>query len=458
MPHVLIVEDDVDSAEMLAKLVGAEGFSTSLAFSLAEARQQIAFREPDLILLDIVLPDGTGIDLFKEVPDVGNSEIVLITGHASLETSIQALRLGATDYLVKPLNVRHLKGILSRLTSPVEMKSRLTRIEDEGRKEGRFGRLRGCSPQMREVYRQISRVAATSVSVLISGESGTGKEMVAQTIHELSRRSALPFLAVNCGAISPQLIESEIFGHEKGSFTGATRQHRGHFERAHGGTLLLDEITEMPLDLQVKLLRVLESGTLMRIGGDETIETDVRILAATNRSPQEAVAAGKLREDLYYRLNVFQIDLAPLRERVEDIELLAQHFLAEINAREGTKYGFTPEALAELRGYYWPGNVRQLYNAVQRAVIMAEDSRIDVQCLSFDTAAQPSDINGTGAVVSARVGTTVADIERRLIMATLEHCGGRREKAAALLGVSPKTLYNRLREYQGEDAADGSSD
>jgi DNA-binding NtrC family response regulator len=254
---------------------------------------------------------------------------------------------------------------------------------------------------------------------------------------------------VNCGAISPQLIESEMFGHEKGSFTGAARQHQGYFERAHGGTLLLDEITEMPLDLQVKLLRVLETRMFQRIGGTESIETDVRIVAATNRDPFEAVAQGKLREDLLYRLNVFRIDVPPLSERREDVELLAGNFLEELNAQEKASKRFTPGAIQALTAYSWPGNVRQLRNAVQRAFIMAEGNEISEDCLSFDSVA-PSAVAAPadGSTVSVRVGTSIAEMERKLIFATLDYCGGKREQAAELLGVSPKTLYNRLREYE----------
>jgi DNA-binding NtrC family response regulator len=304
---------------------------------------------------------------------------------------------------------------------------------------------------MRSIYDQIARVAETSVTVLVGGESGTGKELVAQTIHALSRRRGQPFLAVNCGAIPRELLESEMFGHEKGSFTGATRQHCGYFERTHGGTLFLDEVTEMPLELQVKLLRVLETGRFMRVGSDQVMETDVRIVAATNRVPEEAVHAGKLREDLLYRLNVFPIQVPPLRERLEDVELLAEHFLGEIGRRENQPKRFTPEALEALRHHRWPGNVRELRNAVQRAYILAEGATIDAACLPLDESGTRRE---SGPFLTVRVGSSIAEVERRLIYATLEQCGGRREKAAELLGVSMKTLYNRLREYQTEEAAE----
>jgi DNA-binding NtrC family response regulator len=462
MPHVLIVDDEPNSAEMLSTVVRGEGFTTSVAGSLREARQQLLMMPAQIVLLDLRLPDGSGMDLFEDTELRGNAEIVLITGHATLETSIQALRVGAADYLTKPVAVAQLKRVLSRLAQPGDLRAEISDMRQEFRTSGRFGQLWGRSDPMQRVYDQIARVAPTVVNVLIVGESGTGKEVVAQTIHELSRRRTQPFLAVNCGAISPQLIESELFGHEKGSFTGAMRQHRGFFERAHGGTLFLDEITEMPLDLQVKLLRVLETGTFGRVGSDELFETDVRIVAATNRQPLEAVQQGKLREDLYYRLNVFQVLLPPLRERVEDIELLAPHFLQMISQTEGTTRRFTPAAIGRLKQYHWPGNVRELRNVVQRASIMSDGPNIDQVQLPDESgpgaarapaAAAAASAPGEPPTLRVKVGSSIAEVERQLIFATLEHCGGVKERTADVLGISLKTLYNRLREYgQSADA------
>jgi two-component system, NtrC family, response regulator AtoC len=444
MPHVLVVDDDINAASTLTELVANEGFTASSAHNLQEARRQMAIRRPDVVLLDLVLPDGSGMDLIQDVESRDTTEIVLITGHASMESSIEALRLGAADYLIKPINLAQLHGILSRVARPVDLKTEINTLRGELRTLGRFGKLLGVSPVMQRVYDQVARVAPTAATVLITGESGTGKEMVAETIHELSRRRKQPILAVNCGAISPQLIESEMFGHEKGSFTGANRQHRGYFERAYGGTLFLDEITEMPLELQVKLLRVLESGTYSRVGSDEVLEADVRIIAASNRVPMEAVASGKLREDLHYRLEVFPLQLPALRERREDIEILTNHFLAELNRTEGSTKVFLPDAIEVLRSYSWPGNVRELRNVVQRSYIMAEDDTIDSRDLPQDLGAQKPD---SGPYLNVAVGATIADVEKRLILATLDQCGGTKEKAAEMLGISLKTLYNRLREY-----------
>lgn len=446
MPHILIVDDDQDTLNALSRLVASEGFTTASATSLVEARQLIAKQQPDVVLLDLVLPDGDGMDLFQDVESRRSIEIVLITGHASIETSVQALRLGAADYLIKPINVTQLRSVLSRIARPTELKAEINNLRGELRRLGHFGRLIGGSSAMQSVYDQINRVAPTVATVLITGESGTGKELAAQTVHDLSRRHKEAFLAVNCGAISPQLIESELFGHEKGSFTGATREHRGFFERANNGTLFLDEITEMPLDLQVKLLRVLETRTFMRVGSDRSIETDIRVIAATNRRLEEAVAEGKLREDLMYRLQVFPIHMPALRDRGDDIALLAQQFLTQLTEEENTNKYFSPSTFALLNSYDWPGNVRELKNVVHRAYIMA-DEVIDSSCLTpgFGSPKTPQ-----GSNLQLRVGSTVEEMERRLIYATLEQYGGHKERTAEVLGLSSKTLYNRLRQYDSE--------
>ena len=460
MAHILVVEDDDNSAQMLAALIESEGHSSAVAATLAQARQLLAMSKPQVILLDLELPDGSGLDLFADAKLRGDAELVLVTGHATVESSVQALRLGAADYLTKPINVAQLRRVLARVASPSSHKGDLTELTRDAEQSGRFGRLWGRSAPMRHVYDQIGRVAPTAVSVLIVGESGTGKELVAQTVHDLSRRQKKTFLAVNCGAISPQLIESELFGHEKGSFTGAMRQHRGFFERADGGTLFLDEITEMPTDLQVKLLRVLETGTFSRVGSDEVLQSDVRIVAATNRNPQVAVAQSKLREDLYYRLNVFQIALPALRDRLDDIPSIATHFLDQLSQADGIKRVFSDGALTQLSTYHWPGNVRELRNMVQRAAIMADgpiindvplpDRAVPLERPTLENRVKELGVRGP-SVLTLPIGTSMAQAERLLILATLHHCGGLREKTAELLGISLKTLYNRLRIYEGDD-------
>ena len=460
MTHTLIVDDDVDAADMMAALVASEGFTVATARSLRDARKQISLQPPDVVLLDLKLPDGNGMSLFDDPEFAAQSEVVLITGHASLETSIQALRVGATDYLIKPINPKQLSGILSRVMRPATLRAEIATMSARWKDSGQFGHLWGRSPPMELVYQKISRVAGTSLSVFVTGESGTGKELVARTVHDLSRRRNRPFVAVNCGAISSNLIESELFGHEKGSFTGAERQHQGFFERAHGGTLFLDEITEMPPDLQVKLLRVLESGVFMRVGSTQAQEADVRVIAASNRPPGPAVAAGHLREDLFYRLNVFPVELPPLRDRAEDIALLADHFLVDIGTREGMAKSFSPQALAKLMAYEWPGNVRELRNVVQRAYVMAVGAVISDEFLPSGPPGPRGDVGGRGAEgvdsITVRVGTSIAQVERQLILATFAHYGRNKERTAAVLGVSLKTLYNRLKEF-ADESPDGES-
>ncbi len=442
MPHALIVDDDMNFLMGLTEVVGREGFTAATARTLKDARLELGKNKPDVLLVDLHLPDGSGMELLKDVDTAPAPEVILITGHASVETAVEALRRGASDYLTKPVDFARVKMVLANLVRTRELKEEIGSLRSELRKLGRFGPLIGASAPMQRVYDLIARVAPTEATTLVTGETGTGKELVAQTIHELSRRHKEAFLPVNCGAVSPTLIESELFGHERGSFTGAERVHRGYFERANRGTLFLDEVTEMPLDLQVKLLRVLETGTVTRIGGSDSIKVDVRVLGATNRRPEEAVASGKLREDLLYRLNVFPIQLPPLRDRRDDIELLAEHFLSQQNKDQGTSKEFSRAAMERLRTHNWPGNVRELRNVVQRAFIMAEeDIGLDSLPLGVVEEAQ-------GSSLAMKVGTSIAEAERRLILATLEHFEGDKKRAADILKISLKTLYNRLNEYK----------
>jgi two-component system, NtrC family, response regulator HydG len=441
MLHALLVDDDVNFALGLAEVVGREGFSTKTANTLKEAKAELARSVPDVLLVDLHLPDGSGLDLFKELEGSPGSEVILITGQATVDTAVEAMRRGASDYLIKPVDFARVKQVLTNVARTRELKEQIGNLRGELRKLGRFGPLIGASPPMQRVYDLIAKVAQTDATVLLTGETGTGKELVAETTHSLSRRHKEPFLPINCGAVSPNLIESELFGHERGSFTGADRMHRGYYERAHRGTLFLDEITEMPSELQVKLLRVLESGKVTRIGGNEALSADVRVIAATNRKPEEAVAKGKLREDLLYRLNVFPIPLPPLRDRREDVDLLAEHFLALLNKEHDTSKEFTRPALNRLRSHGWPGNVRELKNLVHRAFILAED-HIGLDCLPLGVQ------ESAGSSLNLKVGTSLGEAERRLILATLEEAEGDKKKAAEVLGISLKTLYNRLNEYK----------
>jgi two-component system response regulator AtoC len=459
MPHVLIVDDDTDSAGTLRELIVGPQFTVAVANTLRDARKQIALQQPDLVLLDLKLPDGNGMDLFADPQLVANSEVVLITGHASLDTSIQALRMGAADYIVKPINLRHLQGLLSRVTKPAKLRAEVADLTAKLSESGHFGHLWGRSEPMQRVYEQIARVAATGVTVFITGESGSGKEVVAQTVHDLSRRRKQPFLAVNCGAISPHLIESEIFGHEKGSFTGAERQHQGFFERANGGTLFLDEVTEMPADLQVKLLRVLETGRFMRVGSTTSQEADVRVIAATNRQPELALSSGKLREDLLYRLNVFPIHLPPLRERLDDVPLLAEHFLGQISEQEGRAKRFTPPALTRLQRYAWPGNVRELRNEIARALALSDGPVVHGDAFSRKLLAgqagpSATGINGHALPATGTLAERLDAIEAMVLREALLRHRWNKTRAAQELGLSRVGLRAKLQRFGLEDAKD----
>jgi DNA-binding NtrC family response regulator len=435
MPHALVVDDDPSTLVLLARLLEQRGFSTRTAASLAEARDSLE-PNPDVCMLDLRLPDGEGIELLQDgLAD--RSDVIVMTGYGTVESSVQAMRRGARDYLTKPLTRNALDRVLARFSEnrrPEVMQRRAPPIIGE-------------SPQMRQLQRTLARVAPSDATVLIIGESGTGKELIAARLHELSPRSRGRYLALNCGAVSPNLIESELFGHEKGSFTGASRQHAGYFERAHGGTLFLDEITEMPMDLQVRLLRVLENKCVSRVGSSESLPVNVRVIAATNRDPREAVQQRKLREDLLYRLQVVPIEVPPLRARAGDARLLANHFLAELNEAAGMSKTFSDEALDRISRHDWPGNVRELYNVVQRAFIMAEGRVISDPGILSTRAVASRD-----AAIEVRVGDSLADVEQRLILHTVSRCRTQ-DEAARTLGVSNKTLYNKLRLYESQKRA-----
>jgi two-component system response regulator AtoC len=441
---VLIVEDDVNLRAALAALASREGAVPREAGTLEEARKRLAEAPIDAVLVDLTLPDGSGLSLLGAPEALGTPEYIVVTGDGTAESAVQALKRGAIDYLTKPVDRARLRSVLANVQRTRVLKHEAVDLRSQLREFGRFGRLIGRSAAMQRVYDLIERVAPTDAGVFVTGESGTGKELVAETIHLLSRRRTRSFVAVNCGALAPSLIESEFFGHEKGSFTGADRRRVGYFERADGGTLFLDEITEMPQELQVKLLRVLEEEAVTRVGATDLTPVDVRIVAASNRDPHEAVTKGQLREDLLYRLNVFPIDLPPLRAREDDAVLLAEHFLDRVNAREGSRKRFTPRALARLRALSWPGNVRELENAVERAAILADEA-IDGEALPRP---HPSEAIAEDAALHVRIGTPLEDIERRMILATLESLDGNKRRTAELLGISLKTLYNRLSVYQ----------
>lgn len=443
MPYALIVDDDEDFTPALAQIVQQQGYHVRIAKTLGEARQELQRGVPDVALVDLLLPDGDGIQLVRDLTLTGATKVLIITGYAGIENAVAALRAGVTDFMQKPFDVGQLKGQLQLIKE--ELDNRLHAADSNHLSdENGLGNLVGQSPQMHTVYTLIKKVAPTETTVFIYGESGTGKELVAHAIHALSARRDQAFVALNCAAVPPQLIATEFFGHEKGAFTDAHTLHKGCFERAEGGTLFLDEVTEMPLDLQVQLLRAIESRRITRVGGTEDIPINIRIIAATNRPPQQAVEDGKLREDLLFRLMTFPIYLPPLRERQGDILHLANTFLAQLNKREGTVKTLSKDANELLSTSLWPGNVRELKNSVQYAYIVAGD-QIEARHFPPPSAAIAED---NLSPLRFTLGTPLHEFEKRFILATLDHYNGDKRSAAEALGVSLKTLYNRLNNYQ----------
>jgi len=442
----LVVEDDPGARRALAELLVELGHEPAEAGSVADALAALQGEPPDVAIVDLGLPDGDGLDVVRGAP--GATAVLVLTGQGSVRNAVEAMKAGAHDFLVKPLRLPQLRAALDLLG---ERAPRGPVPAGPARGEG-LGELLGGSPPMQEVLRLLARVAPSDAPVFLWGESGTGKEVAARTLHALSRRAAGPFVGVNCGAISPNLVESELFGHEKGAFTGAERRREGTFELARRGTLFLDEVTEMPLEMQVKLLRVLETKAFRRVGGAEERDVDVRVVASSNRDVLEAVGSGVLREDLYYRLAVFPLRLPPLRERLSDVPALALEFLGRVEAEEGRGItGIEPEALALLGRHAWPGNVRELRNAIHRAYVLSDPPVLSVEAaeavLAAPAPAPPGGAAGEPLAVPVRVGDTARDAERKLVEATLAAVGGDKRAAAEMLGLSLKTVYNKLRSW-----------
>jgi DNA-binding NtrC family response regulator len=451
--RILWVDDDHELTTDLADYLGGEGFAIECAADLAEAARRLADIRYDLVLVDLVLPDGSGLSLIRDTPRERVGEFVVLTGQGSVKTAIEALRHQVFDYLMKPVELGELRNVLTRArnargSAPKEMRPTATPASSRLPVQPSVASmLVGGSPPMQRAQALISRAAAGEITVLIQGESGTGKEVAALALHRLSRRAEGPFVAMNCAAVSPALIASELFGHEKGSFTGAHRAHKGIFERAEGGTLFLDEVTEMPLDLQANLLRVLETGTVVRVGGDEDIPVNVRVVAATNRDPLMYVEQGRFRLDLYYRLQVFPVVLPPLRERGEDVLDLARHFLSQFG---GESRQLSPETEAVLLRQEWPGNVRELRNVIERACLLGSGV-IEPEHLMLPEVSVPDSAVSEFPGAESRLdfgNTRLRDAEQEMILKTLAACGGNKTRAAASLGISVKTLYNKLKRFE----------
>jgi DNA-binding NtrC family response regulator len=442
--RVLIVEDDAAARVGLEQLVKSWGFIAESAADGEEALQKVTAFRPAIVISDLVMPRMDGLTLLRTLQQQG-AEVttLLLTAQGTVETAVEAMKEGAYDYLTKPVDLKRLKVLLDKVVERLETVREVKVLRRQLRDHGAFGSLIGSSPEMRKMYQVIEQSAPTGASVLITGESGTGKELVAQTIHQLSPRTGFPFVAINCAAIPETLLESEIFGHEKGAFTGAADRRQGCFELADHGTLFLDEIGEMTPATQVKLLRVLQERTFRRLGGRQEQSVDVRVIAATNVDPVDAVQKGKLREDLFYRLNVFAIRLPTLRDRKDDLPLLIQAFINEFNQRnQRTIAGVDHQAMRLLENYQWPGNVRELRNVIERATILAPGPFIEIAHLPPVLTAEPGPVSQPQVALAP--GTTVEEAERRLIMMTLQHTRDNKTRAAEILGISLKTLHNKL--------------
>jgi DNA-binding NtrC family response regulator len=442
--RVLIVEDDAAARVGLEQLVKSWGFVAESASDGEEALEKVTSFRPAIVITDMVMPRMDGLALLRALPQVGaDVTTLLLTAQGTVETAVEAMKEGAYDYLTKPVDIQRLKILLDKIVERLETMREVKSLRRQLREHGTFGSLIGNSPEMRKIYQVIEQAAPTAASVLITGESGTGKELVANTIHQLSPRATFPFIAINCAAIPETLLESEIFGHEKGAFTGASDRRQGCFELADRGTLFLDEIGEMTPATQVKLLRVLQERRFRRLGGRNEQSVDVRVIAATNVDPAEAVKQGKLREDLYYRLNVFSFRLPTLRERKEDLPLLVQAFINEFNQRNQKSIAsLDAQAMRMIEHYGWPGNVRELRNVIERATILAPGPFIEAKHLPPVLAEEPPPQHQPQLALAP--GTTVEEAERRLIMMTLAHTRDNKTRAAEILGISLKTLHNKL--------------
>jgi DNA-binding NtrC family response regulator len=446
---ILIVDDEEPARQGLTALLARWGYDVDEAGDGQEALAKAAAGLPAVVLSDLVMPKMDGLDLLRALKtDVPFASVILLTGQGSIDTAVTAMREGAYDYLTKPVDVARLRLLIPKAAERGEALREVALLRRRLSQVWGMGRLVGTSAGMQEVYRLIEVAAPTTAPVLISGESGTGKELVARTLHDLSPRAKGPFVAVNCAAIPETLLESEIFGHEKGAFTGALERRPGCFELAHEGTIFLDEIAEMNPGTQAKFLRILQDGTVRRLGGRTEIKVDVRVLAATNKDPVKAIQEGSFREDLYYRLNVVSLVMPPLRDRRDDIPALVQAFMEEFNARYDKHIRALDESvLSELVAQSWPGNVRELRNTLERAIIVCENDTILPKHIPPSPSLRVADPGDGPDSVSFRVGTSLEDAEKALILKTLAANGNNKTRAADVLGISLKTLHNKLKSY-----------
>ncbi len=454
--RVLVVDDQEGSRKGLNQLLTTWGYEVQEAADGSEAFEKATAFKPAVVISDLVMPGMDGLELLKTLQqDLPFTVTIILTGQGTVETAVSAMKEGAYDYLTKPVDVTRLKILVQKAWEKGEALREVTLLRRRVQEMWGLGQLVGKSHAMQEVYRLIDHASQTTAPVLILGESGTGKELAARSLHQLSPRRDGPFVAVNCSAIPENLLESEIFGHEKGAFTGAVERRAGCFELAHGGTIFLDEVAEMAPSTQVKFLRIIQDGMVRRVGGKNEMKVDVRILAATNKDPLQAMKDGMLREDLYYRLNVFSVTLPPLRSRREDIPLLVEAFIQEFNSKyEKRLRSVDEETLRILTSHSWPGNVRELRNTLERASILCGGDLIgpgDLPKLTTSVDAQsPREDQGLDAI-TILVGSSVEEAEKKLILRTLASVNNNKTKAAEILGISLKTLHNRLHQYHATE-------
>jgi two-component system, NtrC family, response regulator HydG len=448
--RVLVVDDDEPHAAAVAESLERVGYDCVVATSGAEGLRLIEEQVFDIVITDLIMEGVGGLEVLakakRELPD---AEVVILTGHSTIKTAVTAMQAGASTYLTKPLDINELRTKADKASQSQRLQRSNIELQMQLNEKFGFEGVIGNSSAMHSVVSKLRQIAPTSASVLITGESGTGKELAAKALHINSPRKNKPFVPLNCAELSENVLESELFGHVKGAFTGADRDRVGRFQYANGGTLFLDEIGDMPISIQVKLLRVLESGEIVRVGTNEPVKVNVRLISATNRELAEAINDGKFRQDLYHRLKVVSVKLPPLRERREDIPLLIEHFLKEFTASHGkTITAVTPAVRKAIMAYSWPGNVRELRNTIESMVVLDSDGQLDLDDMTEDLQAFTSSAKGDGTSgVDSLVGQSLEEIEKHYTLETLKRCNGNREEAARQLGIGERTLYRKLKEY-----------
>lgn len=445
-PKLLLVDDDKNALDGLVKILTHDGYPVSGVLSGYEALSLLSKKNFDIIVTDMKLPGMGGLSLIHEIRKKEESvAIVVITAYSSVKTAVEAIKCGADDYLTKPINIEELKLVLEKIWERQQLIAQNRMLKEKLKDKYKSSGLVGSTPQMKQIFHMIADVAPSTASILILGETGTGKELVANAVHCQSDRACMPFVALHCAALSEGVLESELFGHEKGAFTGAVQARKGRFEMADGGTLFLDEVGEMSLKVQVKLLRVLEKGEFERVGGEKTLKVDVRLITATNRNLEKEVSEGRFREDLFYRLNVITIHLPSLRERKDDIPILSNFFVIKYTKKYKKEIkGFAPEAMEALCAYHWPGNVRELENVVERAIVLCKKNTISVEHLPRNVVPDKDDMS----VIKIPVGISLKEAEKEIIQKTLQMTHGSKKEASKILGISNRKIEYKVKEWQ----------